>query len=324
MVKIKPNIINNYDGKDIIINEKLKMILSSKDYPCLLNKIGHTLIHTDGTTLLGADDKAGITIIMGVVESLLKANFDYPNLIITFTPDEEIGMGTKHFNYTYYFEKNCHFAYTIDGGLINEINFENFNAASCKVKINGTSIHPGSAKGKMINSQLIAMEFQAMLPKNMVPELTEGYEGFFHLSHMRGSVEQTILEYIVRNHNKDQFMTQKNLLMSIANFLNQKYGENTIQIFLTDSYYNMRDIILSHYEILEYAIKGLKRQNIEPTFVPIRGGTDGASLSYNGLYTPNLGTGGENFHGPYEFLDVTDMEKMISTIIEILKVMMEK
>ncbi len=320
---IKPVIIDSYDGSIIKYKNNPNIELSPKEFPSLNKKIGHKLIVTDGTTLLGADDKAGIAIIMSTVEKLLNSNNDYPNIIITFTPDEEIGEGTKNFNYDYYKNKNCSFAYTIDGGDIEEISFENFNAASCIVKIKGKSIHPGSAKGKMINSQLIAMEFNAMLPQDQLPSLTEGYEGFYHLTAMSGSVEDSRLEYIIRNHNKELFEKQKEIVKNIEAYLNTKYGNDTVNVTVTDSYLNMREIILQHPEILEYAIKGLKRNKLNPTFLPIRGGTDGARLSFEGIYTPNLGTGGENFHGPYEYLDVTDMEKMINVLISILKVITE-
>ncbi len=320
---IKPFIIEKYDGSIIKYPNNPNIQLSPIDFPSLNKKIGHTLICTDGTTLLGADDKAGITIIMSTIEKIMTGEYKYPNIIITFTPDEEIGEGTKNFNYDYYKKYNCNFAYTLDGGDIEEISFENFNAASCIVNILGKSIHPGSAKNKMINSQLIAIEFQNMLPQNELPSLTEGYEGFYHLTRMEGSVEETKLEYIIRNHNKEKFNYQKELVKEIENYLNIKYGENTVQVTVEDSYLNMRELILKHPEILEFAIKGLKRNKLEPTFLPIRGGTDGAHLSYNGIFTPNLGTGGENFHGPYEYLDVTDMNKMIDVIITILSVITE-
>ena len=320
---IKPTIIDSYDGSTIKYANNPNIELSPKEFPSLNKKLGHKLIITDGSTLLGADDKAGITIIMSTVEEILNSKNDYPNIIITFTPDEEIGEGTKNFNYNYYKERNCSFAYTLDGGDIEEISFENFNAASCVVKINGKSIHPGSAKGKMINSQLIAMEFNAMLPQDQLPSLTEGYEGFYHLTAMNGSVEESCLEYIIRNHNKELYEKQKQLVIDIEKYLNTKYGPDTVCVTVKDSYLNMREIILQHPEILEYAIKGLKRNKLNPTFLPIRGGTDGARLSFEGIYTPNLGTGGENFHGPYEYLDVTDMEKMIKVLISILKIITE-
>ena len=320
---IKPTIIDSYDGSTIKYANNPNIELSPKEFPSLNTKLGHKLIITDGSTLLGADDKAGITIIMSTVEEILNSKNDYPNIIVTFTPDEEIGEGTKNFNYNYYKERNCSFAYTLDGGDIEEISFENFNAASCVVKINGKSIHPGSAKGKMINSQLIAMEFNAMLPQDQLPSLTEGYEGFYHLTAMNGSVEESCLEYIIRNHNKELYEKQKQLVIDIEKYLNTKYGPDTVCVTVKDSYLNMREIILQHPEILEYAIKGLKRNKLNPTFLPIRGGTDGARLSFEGIYTPNLGTGGENFHGPYEYLDVTDMEKMIKVLISILKIITE-
>lgn len=320
---IKPIIIDSYDGSVIKYQNNPNIELSPKEFPSLNKKLGHKLILTDGTTLLGADDKAGITIIMSTIEEILNNQNNYPNIIITFTPDEEIGEGTKNFNYNFYKERNCSFAYTLDGGDIEEISFENFNAASCVVKIQGKSIHPGSAKGKMINSQLIAMEFNAMLPQDQLPSLTEGYEGFYHLIAMSGSVEESCLEYIIRNHNKCLFEKQKQLVKDIEKYLNTKYGTDTVTVTVKDSYLNMREIILQHPEILEYAIKGLKRNKLNPTFLPIRGGTDGARLSFEEIYTPNLGTGGENFHGPYEYLDVTDMEKMIKVLITILKIITE-
>ncbi len=320
---IMPIVLENYDGTDILLNKDLKMILSPIEFPSLKQKIGHTLIHTDGTTLLGADDKAGIAIIIGAVEKILKEKLPHPNIIITFTPDEEIGEGPKNFDYNYYKKHNCQFAYTLDGGKIDEINFENFNAASATITIKGKSIHPGSAKGKMINSILVAMEFQTMLPQNQIPALTEGYEGFFHLNRIKGGVEQTTLEYIIRNHNRDLFEKQKELILEIKNYLNKKYRQDLVTVNVEDSYRNMREIILQHPEVLEYAIKALKRNNIEPVFVPIRGGTDGAEITYHGIYTPNLGSAGENFHGPFEYLDITDLNKMIDVVITLLKIVTE-
>lgn len=321
---IKPIIIEKYDGKDILYKNSNDLILSPKEFNELNEKIGHTLIVTSGDTLLGADDKAGIAIIMTTIETILSSNNNYPNIIVTFTPDEEIGEGTKNFNYNYYQEKNCKFAYTLDGGLINEINFENFNAASCLVKIKGKSIHPGSAKGKMINSQHIAMEFHQMLPINETPSLTENYEGFYHLSRIEGSVEETTLEYIIRNHDLNKFQSQKELVLKIKNYLNSKYHLPLVEVTISDSYFNMKDLILKNHQILEYAIKALKRNKIEPTFVPIRGGTDGSHLTFNGIYTPNLGTGGGNFHGPLEYLDLTDANKMVNVIITLLNIISEE
>lgn len=320
---IRPQIFDNYDGSDIILNSNLNIVLSAIEFPSLNNKIGHTLITTDGTTLLGADDKAGICIIMCAIEKIVKENLPHPNIIVTITPDEEIGEGTRNFNYQYYKEKNCHMAYTLDGGDIRYLSFENFNAASCKITINGKSIHPGSAKGKMVNSILIAQEIISLFPKEQVPELTENHEGFFHLNDISGNVEKTILSYIIRNHDLQLFEKQKELTKKIVSFINDKYGSNTASLELNDSYYNMKEIILKEPTILEYAIKALKRNGIEPEFEAIRGGTDGARLSFKGILTPNLGTGGENFHGPYEYLDFTDMLKMIEIVITLMQIITE-
>lgn len=319
---ITPNIIESYSGSVIKLNDNIS--LDPSEFPSLKEKLGHTLITTSGNTLLGADDKAGICIIVSTVERIIKNNLPHPNLIITFTPDEEIGEGTKNFNYQYYKEHNCNFAYTIDGGDINYISYENFNAASCEITVNGKSIHPGDAKNKMVNSIQVAMEFNALLPVNQRPEYTEGYEGFYHLSNIEGGVENTKLSYIIRNHNKELFEKQKALVLEIANFLNSKYGYKVIDVNLTDSYYNMKELVQKEPKILEFATKALKENGLEPKFEAIRGGTDGARLSYEGILTPNLGTGGENFHGPYEYLDVTDMNKMIDIVTSLLKIISEE
>jgi len=292
---ITPNIIESYSGSVIKLNDNIS--LDPSEFPSLKEKLGHTLITTNGNTLLGADDKAGICIIVSTVERIIKNKLPHPNLIITFTPDEEIGEGTKNFNYQYYKEHNCNFAYTIDGGDINYISYENFNAASCEITVNGKSIHPGDAKNKMVNSIQVAMEFNALLPVNQRPEYTEGYEGFYHLSNIEGGVENTKLSYIIRNHNKELFEKQKALVLEIANFLNSKYGYKVIDVNLTDSYYNMKELVQKEPKILEFATKALKENGLEPKFEAIRGGTDGARLSYEGILTPNLGTGGENFYG---------------------------
>ena len=317
---VKPNVIENYQGE--IIQLANGLFLDPKEFTSLKRQIGHTLVTTDGTTLLGADDKAGITIIMEVIKNVITNNLPHPNLIVTFTPDEEIGRGTDYFNFDYYKEHNCSFAYTIDGGEPFEINFENFNAASAHVEVIGNSIHPGSAKDKMVNSLAIAMEFHAMLPKHQVPELTENYQGFNHLLAMEGSCNLTTLDYIIRNHDKIEFNNQKELFKEIANFLNKKYP-NRVKLNLKDSYFNMRELILQHHEVLEYPIKAMKRLKVDPTFVPIRGGTDGARLTFNGIYTPNLGTGGYNYHGAHEYADINEMELMIKIVTEMLKVCTE-
>jgi len=321
---IHPQIIENYDGKDILLNKDKQMMLSPNEFDSLKKKMGHTLITTDGSTLLGADDKAGICIIICAIEKIITEKLDHPNIILTFTPDEEIGEGTSHFNYKYYQERNCHLAYTLDGGDIKYLSFENFNAASCKLTIHGKSIHPGSAKGKMVNSMLIASEIIQLFPKAEVPELTENKEGFFHLSNINGNVEETTLSYIIRNHDFNLFTKQKELVEKMVTFINDKYGKETVSLEMNDSYYNMREIILKEPVILEYAIKAMKRNGIEPEFEAIRGGTDGARLSFEGILTPNLGTGGENFHGPFEYLDVTDMKKMIQVVITLAHLFIEE
>ncbi len=311
---VKPVIIENYQGKIINVNKELGVILNPSEFPYLLKQLGHELITTDGTTLLGADDKAGIAIIMTAIDELINGKIDYPNIIITFTPDEEIGRGTDKFNYDFYKEHNCSIAYTIDGGEPNYINYENFNAASAIITINGKSIHPGSAKGKMINSQLIAMEFNSLLPSNMLPSLTDGYEGFNHLTSIEGTVSKTTMSYIIRNHDMNKFNQQKELFLFATDFLNKKYGANTINTQINDSYYNMKDLVLTNKDILTKVEDALKENGLEPVYDPIRGGTDGARLTYSGILTPNLGTGGQNYHGPFEYLDVDEASTMVNVV----------
>lgn len=311
---VKPVIIENYQGQIINVNKELGVILNPSEFPYLLKQLGHELITTDGTTLLGADDKAGIAIIMTAIDELIKGKIDYPNIIITFTPDEEIGRGTDKFNYNFYKEHNCSIAYTIDGGEPNYINYENFNAASAIITINGKSIHPGSAKGKMINSQLIAMEFNSLLPNNMLPSLTDGYEGFNHLTSIEGTVSKTTMSYIIRNHDMNKFNQQKELFLFATDFLNKKYGANTVNTQINDSYYNMKDLVLTNKDILTKVEDALKENGLEPVYDPIRGGTDGARLTYSGILTPNLGTGGQNYHGPFEYLDVDEASTMVNVV----------
>ena len=317
---VNPQIIEKYDGGIIPLNKELGLNLDPKEFNYLNQIIGHYLITTDGTTLLGADDKAGIAIIMTVVEELLNSNIEYPNLIITFTPDEEIGRGTEAFNYKYYADKNCKYAYTLDGGEPNVINFENFNAASCVVTLTGKSIHPGSAKNKMINASLVAMEFNDLLPSNMVPSLTDNYEGFNHLVDISGSVSSAKLVYIIRNHDLNIFNSQKELFVKAAEYLNCKYGYNICNVNIKDSYFNMKEIVVKHPIVLEKAEEALKENGFTPIYEPIRGGTDGARLTFEGIITPNLGTGGQNFHGPFEYLDVTESSKMV----EVVKTLVQK
>lgn len=316
---VNPQIIEKYDGKDIILNKELNIIMSPNEFPSLTKYVGKTLITTDGTTLLGADDKAGIAIIMEVVKELSEnPDIPHPNIIITFTPDEEVGMGTATFNYDYYKQYNCDTAFTLDGDEIESINFENFNAASATVTVKGKAIHPGSAKNKMVNSMHLAMEFHQMLPVDMVPAKTEKYEGFNHLNHMTGTVEETVMHYIIRNHDINKFEEQKKLFENVVSFLNNKYGEKFFNVEINDSYFNMRELVLKNSHGLECAIKALQKEGVQPTLEPIRGGTDGARLTFNGITTPNLGTGGGNYHGKYEYVCLDDMNKMVKVVIRLL------
>lgn len=312
---VKPNIIHNYDSNDIKLANGIE--IKSSEYTFLNNLKNHTIVTTDGNTLLGADDKAGIAIIMSVVERILNQEQDFPTIMIAFTPDEEVGNGTLHFNYHYF---KVDFAYTIDGGPINVINYENFNAASAFIKVNGKSIHPGSAKNKMVNSINVAMEFNQLLPANLKPEYTDGYDGFNHLNNISGSVNETIMSYIIRNHDFSKFEEQKQSFIQIAKYLNDKYGYDVIELELVDSYRNMKELILPRKEILEYPKNALIKFGLNPELEPIRGGTDGARLSYEGILCPNLGTGSYNHHGPMEIADITDMNKMVDIIIYMLSI----
>ncbi|MGD9569361.1 MAG: peptidase T [Sedimentibacter sp.] len=314
---IKPKIIHNYDGKDIILNEEKNIVMKTEMFEHLLDYVGDDLIVTDGTTLLGADNKAGIAEILSMAEYFINNKaVKHGTIKIGFTPDEEVGNGAEKFDVENF---NANFAYTVDGGKLGEIEYENFNAASAKVEINGVNIHPGSAKNKMKNSILIAMEFQSMLPVHETPGNTEHYEGFNHLNDMSGDVEKTYLNYIIRDHSWDKFILKKERFIKIANYLNDKYGENTVRVELKDSYYNMKEKILPHMHIIQTAQRALKNIGVEPIIVPIRGGTDGARLSYMGLPCPNLCTGGHNYHGRYEYIPVQSMEKVVELLIEIVK-----
>ena len=311
---IKAKIVE-YTGEDICLNEEKQIYLREADYPSLKNHHGKHLIVTDGTTLLGADDKAGIAEIMTVAEFLMTARMSHGTLKIGFTPDEEIGRGADLFNVK---EFGADFAYTADGGAIGEIEYENFNAAGAKVVFNGLNIHPGAAKDKMVNSQYIAMEFQSMLPANQKPEHTEGYEGFIHLTDMQGEVEQSTLRYIIRDHDMTKFEEKKAVMEAAAAFINAKYGDATCELTLKDSYFNMRKCIEPCMHIVERAKKAMKAVGMDAKEVPIRGGTDGARLSYEGLPCPNLCTGGENYHGRFEYIPVEDMELCVKMLTNIL------
>ena len=304
-----------YEGGDILLNPEKDIWLRESDYDSLKTQHGKHLIVTNGTTLLGADDKAGIAEILSAAESLLTSGVRHATLKIGFTPDEEIGRGADKFRVK---EFGADYAYTADGGTLGEIEFENFNAASAKVEFTGLNIHPGAAKDKMANSQLIAMEFQSLLPVHQRPEATDGYEGFFHLLDMQGEVEHSVLRYIIRDHDMEKFTEKKRMMEEITAFLNRKYGPGTVTLTLRDSYYNMREKIEPHMEIVERAKKAMAAVGMHPVAVPIRGGTDGARLSFEGLPCPNLCTGGQNYHGRFEYIPVEDMELCTRMLVEIL------
>ena len=311
---IKAKIVE-YNGGDVCLNEEKDIWLKQTDYPSLKNHVGKHLILTDGTTLLGADDKAGIAEIMAAAEFLLTTRMDHATLKIGFTPDEEIGRGADLFDVKGF---GADYAYTADGGPIGEIEYENFNAAGAKVEFTGLNIHPGSAKDKMVNSQYIAMEYQSLLPAAQKPEHTEGYEGFIHLTDMEGEVEKSTLRYIIRDHDMDKFREKKAVMTAAADFINAKYGEGTCRLTLRDSYFNMKQCIEPVMYVVDRAKKAMAAVGMNPVEVPIRGGTDGARLSYEGLPCPNLCTGGENYHGRFEFIPVEDMELCVKMLVEIL------
>lgn len=313
---IKPQIIKDYDGKEIILNKH--RTLDPKMFPSLLNVKHHDLITTDGTTLLGGDDKAGIAIIVSMIEYIKEhPEFPHNDIKIAFTSDEEIGKGTLHFDVKKF---NADYAYTLDGGSIEEIEYENFNAYSGLVTVNGKSIHPGNAKDTMVNSIRVAYEFDSLLPVHARPESTEGYEGFNHLHDITGNCDQTIMKYIIRNHDLAKVKKQCQDFKDIAEFLNHKYGYQIIDLEIKQTYLNMKEYILDRFEIVEDVKKALKICNITPKEVPIRGGTDGANLTYMGLPCPNLGTGSFNCHGPYEFVSITMMKQQVKVLLELLKI----
>ncbi|MBQ7000857.1 MAG: peptidase T [Oscillospiraceae bacterium] len=311
---IKAKIVE-YNGGDVCLNEEKGIFLKVSDYESLKNHVGKHLIVTDGTTLLGADDKAGIAEIMTAAEHLLTLNGKHATLKIGFTPDEEIGRGADLFDVKGF---AADYAYTADGGPIGEIEYENFNGASAKAVIHGLNIHPGSAKNKMVNSQYIAMEFVSLLPVHQRPESTEGYEGFIHLTDMKGEVELSELCFIVRDHDMTKFEEKKAVMRSAADFINAKYGEGTLDLQIKDSYFNMRKHIEPVMYVVDRAKAAMEKVGMKAVEVPIRGGTDGARLSYEGLPCPNLCTGGENYHGRFEFIPVEDMEKCVEMLIEIM------
>ncbi len=316
-MNVNPKFIENYDGKDIVLNGEKNIVLSPEDFPELKDYVGKTLITTDGTTLLGADDKAGIAEIITALETLIEnPEIKHGTVKVAFTPDEEIGRGPDHFDVEKF---NANAAYTVDGGALGELEYENFNAASAEVIINGRNVHPGSAKGIMINSMLIAGEFMSMLPQSETPSTTEGYEGFYHIVALNGGVEQTKLEYIIRDFDEKNFEKRKQFITDAAESLNKKYGKNIVKVEIKDQYKNMKGKIEPVKHIVDIAFEAMKSVDVVPKVQPIRGGTDGASLSFKGLPTPNIFTGGHNFHGKFEYIPVYSMEKAVEVILKIIQ-----
>ena len=307
---IKPRTVL-YQGGDIVLHQEKNIVMRESEFPSLTHNRGKHLIVTDGTTLLGADDKSGIALILTAVEELMASGQPHGEVRIAFTPDEEIGAGADHFDVAAF---GADYAYTVDGGALGELEYENFNAASGRVTLNGVSIHPGSAKGKMKNACLMAMEFNSLLPAEEIPARTEGYEGFFHLCDMKGQVEQAVLDYIIRDHDRKKFEGRKAAFLAAAEQLNAKYGPGTAQAAVQDSYYNMKEQILPHMEIVDRAKAAMEKNGVVPKVQPIRGGTDGARLSFMGLPCPNLCACGENFHGRYEYVPVEDLEVMTQVL----------
>lgn len=312
---VNPQVTPNYDGNDVPLGNSGR-ILKVKDFPQLPGMKGRTLITTDGTSLLGADDKSGVAEIMTMVERILKENIPHGKICIGFTPDEEIGAGADHFDVEKF---GADIAYTLDGGMEGEIEYENFNAAGADFVIHGNNVHPGSAKNIMVNAQLLAMEINGRLPADETPAATEGYEGFFHLTDMEGNVEQARLQYIIRDHDREKFEARKALIQKIADDMNEKYGAGTVELALKDQYYNMKEMIEPHMELIEYAKEAAKAVGINPKVVAIRGGTDGARLSFMGLPCPNLGTGGFGFHGPYEHITAEGMDLCVEMALKIVE-----
>lgn len=312
---VKPRIVKKYDGRDITLNKALNILLSPKVFPELKNHKGEDLIVTDGTTLLGADDKAGVAEIMTLLSILIKnPEIPHPEIAVCFPPDEEIGHGAELLDLK---RMKADYAYTVDGGKLGELEYECFNAASCKVEVRGRSVHPGSAKGMMLNAALVAYEFQAMLPVFENPMYTEGREGFYHLNHIEATCEEACAEYILRDHDKRKFLERKKRVQEIADFLNKKYGKGTVTLTVTDSYTNMVDGIKPHFHLVKNARKAMKALGIEVLEHPIRGGTDGSRLTERGLPCPNLCTGGYNFHGKYEYASVQEMTRTVELLLKI-------
>lgn len=310
---VNPHIVNNYDGSDILLSEGI--ISSTKKFPELLNHVGEDLIVTDGHTLLGADDKAGIAeIVQAMVWLRDHDEIKHGEIRIAFNPDEEIGMGAQHFDVEKF---GCEWAYTMDGGDIGDLEYENFNAAAAQITINGISVHPGYAKGKMINANRLACEFAMMMPSDETPETTEGYEGFYHLLNVKANIEHATLSYIIRDHDRDRFEERKDFITKQVEILNAKYGEGVASIDMHDQYYNMKEKIDPQMHVIDLVLKAMQEAGVAPRVEPIRGGTDGAQLSFKGLPCPNIFAGGVNFHGPYEFVSIQSMKKAMDVIVKI-------
>ena len=314
---VKPQIVKNYDGKAIDLKGVPGLQLKPEEFPEMLHYVGQTLITTDGTTLLGADDKAGVAEIMNAVQYIVEhPEFKHGPIKVGFTPDEEIGRGVVKFDVARF---GADYGYTMDGGEIGELEFENFNAASAKIHIQGCNVHPGYAKGKMKNAIHIGEELDAMLPMLARPEYTEGYEGFFHLISFKGAVEEADFAYIIRDHDRAKFEARKEMIQKVADFINSKYGDGTVTLVLKDQYYNMREQVEPHYHIIDKAVKAMEMAGVKAKIQPIRGGTDGANLSFKGLPCPNIFAGGLNFHGKMEFLPLESMEKASEVVLNIIK-----
>jgi len=319
---VKPQLIENYDGQDIVLNESLNIVMTNKEFPNLKNYVGHDLVTTDGTTLLGADNKAGIAEIITAMEYLIQnPHIEHGKIRIAFLPDEEIGRGPHRFDVEKF---NAAHAYTMDGNQLGELQYECFNGATAILTFHGNNVHPGSAKDIMLNASKLAMEFNSYMPIEAAPEHTTGYEGFFHLISMEGTTEKAELYYIIRDHDRQKFNEKKQLIESIEKKMKAKYGEERIVLDLQDKYSNMAEKILPVYEIVEIAETAMKNLGIEPLFRPMRGGTDGSQLSFMGLPCPNIFQGGENFHGKYEFASLDDMEKATQVILEIIRLHTEQ
>lgn len=317
---IKARVINNYQGNDIELSPGI--ISSVEKFPELLQHVGEDLIVTDGTTLLGADDKAGIAEIVQAMVYLKEHNeIEHGDIRIAFNPDEEIGMGAHHFDVKKF---GCQWAYTIDGGDLGELEYENFNAASAKISIKGVSVHPGYAKNKMINANMVAIELASLLPREETPEFTDGYQGFYHLYEMNGNVENASLSYIIRDHDREKFEARKSFIEKIVGFINEKYGQGTAVLTLTDQYFNMLEKIEENMHVIDIVLKAMQESGVSPKVQPIRGGTDGAQLSFKGLPCPNIFAGGVNFHGPYEFVSIQSMEKSMQVIVKICELIAKK